>query len=49
MPGLRDLDIKMDPAQRRLEDRTGHLAMCQHADVSAPAYSLEIDSKKLAS
>jgi len=42
MPGLCDLDFKVDPAQRRLEDRTGHLVFCQRADMMAPAYSLEL-------
>jgi len=42
MPGLRDLDVKVDPARRRLEDRSGHLVFCQSVDVSAPAYSLEM-------
>jgi len=45
MPGLLDLDIKVDPAQRRLEDRNGHLVLCQRADIAAPAYSLESVSK----
>jgi len=45
MPALRDLDVKVDPARRRLEDRTGHLVLCQRAEVEAPAYSLEIASK----
>jgi len=45
MPGLRDLDVKVDPALRRLEDREGHLVYCQRADISAPAYSLELTSK----
>jgi len=42
MPGLRDLDVKVDPARRCLEDREGHLVFCQSTDVSAPAYSLEV-------
>jgi len=46
MPGLRDLDVKVDPAQRRLEDREGHLVCCQRADISAPAYSLEAALQK---
>jgi len=45
MPGLRDLDVKVDPAQRRLEDRSGHLVLCQRTEIEAPAYSLEISSK----
>jgi len=42
MPGLRDLNIKVDPAKRCLEDRSGHLVFCQAADMSAPAYTLEV-------
>jgi len=42
MPGLRDLDVKVDPARRCLEDRSGRLVFCQTVDVSAPAYSLEM-------
>jgi len=45
MPGLRDLDVKLDPAKRRLEDRMGHLVICQRAELEAPAYTLEIASK----
>jgi len=45
MPGLRDLDLRVDPANRRLEDRAGHLVICQRAELEAPAYSLEIASK----
>jgi len=42
MPGLCDLDVTVDPARRKLEDRSGHVVFCQHADVEAPAYSLEL-------
>jgi len=42
MPGLTDLNVKVDPARRCLEDRAGHLVFCQTVDVSAPAYSLEL-------
>jgi len=27
MPALRELNIKVDPAKRRLKDRTGHLVL----------------------
>jgi len=29
MPGLQDLNVKVDPARHRLEYQTGHLALCQ--------------------
>jgi len=45
MPGLRDLGVKLDPANRSLEDRSGHLVVCQRAELEAPAYTLEIVSK----
>jgi len=42
MPGLCELDVEVDPAKRKLEDRAGYLVLCQNADVVTLAHSIEL-------